>query len=147
MKSGGNSNPRINSCSFRMKVSEEQTKTTEKKWRHHFIPLSVVVGIFRRSMAANSVVGGPMWPKFEPIEDIMHILVTCKLKRDRININRQKVDTSIFRHSRAANFEVNDDMYVLVPCKYEKDPTSKKRGYTVFPIIRLLGFFLTLEGS
>ena len=35
---------------------------------------------FRRSRADNSVVGGPIWPKFELVRDIMHVLVTYKFK-------------------------------------------------------------------
>ena len=48
---------------------------------------------FRRSRAANSVVSGPIWPKFELIRDFMHVLVTCKYKEDRIKSNREKVET------------------------------------------------------
>ena len=46
--------------------------------------------------AANAVVDGQIWPKFELIQDIMHALITCKLEKDRINSNREKVVTSIF---------------------------------------------------
>ena len=52
------------------------------------------MGIFRRSRAANSVVSGPIWPKFELVRDFMHILVTCKYKKDRVKNNREKVTTS-----------------------------------------------------
>ena len=51
---------------------------------------------FQHSRAANSVVGGPIWPKFEFIQDIMHVLITCKFEKDRINSNGEKVVTSIF---------------------------------------------------
>ena len=51
---------------------------------------------FRRSRAANSVVGGQIWPKFELIQDIMHVLITCKFEKDWINSNGEKVVTSIF---------------------------------------------------
>ena len=58
------------------------------------------MGVFlRRSRAANSVVGGPIWPKFELIHNIMHVLVTSKFEKDRIYINRD----------------------VLITCKFEKD--------------------------
>ena len=44
------------------------------------------MGVFlRRLRAANSVVGGPIWPKFELIHNIMHVLVTSKFEKDRIN--------------------------------------------------------------
>ena len=71
-------------------------KTTKKKWKHHF-PHYKSMGVFlRRSRAANSVVGGPIWLKFELIHNIMHVLVTSKFEKDRININRDYVKTSIF---------------------------------------------------
>ena len=46
--------------------------------------------------AANSLVGGLIWPKFELIQDIWHVLITCKFEKDRINSNGEKVVTSIF---------------------------------------------------
>ena len=51
---------------------------------------------FRRSRADNSVVGGPIWLKFELVRDIMHVLVTYKFKMDLINSDLEKVATSIF---------------------------------------------------
>ena len=55
----------------------------------------VMKSIFRRSRAANSVVGGQIWPKFELIQDIMHVLITCKSEKDQTNSNGEKVVTSI----------------------------------------------------
>ena len=49
---------------------------------------------FRCSRAANSIVSGLIWPKFELVRDFMHVLVTCKYKKDRIKNNREKVETS-----------------------------------------------------
>ena len=37
--------------------------------------------LFRRSRAANSVVSGPIWPKFKHVRGFMHALITCKYKR------------------------------------------------------------------
>ena len=55
------------------------------------------MGVFlRRSRAANSVVSGPIWPKFELIHNIMHVLVISKFEKDRINIKGDYVMTSIF---------------------------------------------------
>ena len=51
---------------------------------------------FRCSRAANSVVSGPIWWKFELVRDFMHVLVTCKYKKDPIKNNREKVETSFF---------------------------------------------------
>ena len=43
---------------------------------------------FRRSRAANSVVSGLVWPKFELVRDFMHV----KYKKDRNKSNREKVE-------------------------------------------------------
>ena len=34
------------------------------------------------------------WPKFELVPDFMHVLVTCKYKKDQTKNNREKVETS-----------------------------------------------------
>ena len=40
------------------------------------------MGVFlRRSRAANSIVDGPIWPKFELVHNIMHVLVTSKFEK------------------------------------------------------------------
>ena len=59
-------------------------------------PLYLSFGIFfRLSRADNSVVGGPVGPKFELV-DTMDVLITCKFKRDWINNNREQVETLLF---------------------------------------------------
>ena len=52
------------------------------------------MGNFLDLKAANSVVSGQIWPKFEFVRDFMHVLITCKYKKDRIKNNREKVATS-----------------------------------------------------
>ena len=37
---------------------------------------------------------GLIWPKFELVRDFMHVLITCKNKKDRIKNNREKVEIS-----------------------------------------------------
>ena len=70
-------------------------KKQQRKSGNTIFPQSM--GVFLRcSKAANSVVGGPIWPKFELIHNIMHALVTSKFEKDRININGDYVITSIF---------------------------------------------------
>ena len=51
---------------------------------------------FRRSRAANSVFSGPIWPKFELVQDFMHVLFTCKYMEDRIKSNREKVEKPFY---------------------------------------------------
>ena len=41
----------------------------------------------------NSIVSGLIWPKFELIQDFMHVLVTCKYKKDWIKSNQEKMET------------------------------------------------------
>ena len=48
------------------------------------------MGIFLDIKAANSVVGGSIWPKFELVRDFMHVLVTRKYKKDRIKKKTKK---------------------------------------------------------
>ena len=97
------------------------------------------MGVFlRSSRAANSVVGGPIWPIFELIHNIMHALVISKFEKDRINLNGDYVMTSIFRRSMAANSVVSGGicpkfkliqafMYVLITYKFEKNPIKNSR--------------------
>ena len=50
---------------------------------NHF-PITSLWEIFWNSRAANSLVSGPISPKFELVQDFMHCLVTSKYKKDRI---------------------------------------------------------------
>ena len=74
-----------------------------------------------------------IWPNFELLRALMHVIITCKYEKDRIKNSREKVETSSFRRSRAGNsvvrgriwpnFEIIQAfMYVIITCKYEKDP-------------------------
>ena len=91
------SHPSFNACSCYMKVSNRSNQNQQRKGGNTIFPIIRSMGVFlRRSRAANSVVGGPIWPKFELIHYIMHVLVTSKFEKDRININRDYVMTSIF---------------------------------------------------
>ena len=42
---------------------------------------------FRCSRATNSVVSGPIWPKFKLVRDFMHFLITCMYKKDGLKNN------------------------------------------------------------
>ena len=70
-----------------------RSKMNELAWRQHF-PIISLWEFFRRSRATNSVVSGPIWLKFELIPDFIHVLVTCKYKKDWIKNNRETVETS-----------------------------------------------------
>ena len=98
----------FNACSCYMKVSKGSNQKQQRKSGNTIFPIIRSIGIFlRRSRAANSLVGGPIWSKFELIHNIMHVLVTSKFEKDRININRDYVMIRFFRRSRAANSVVS----------------------------------------
>ena len=87
----------FNACSCYMKVSKGSNQKQQRKSGNTIFPIIRSIGVFlRRSRAANSVVGGPIWLKFELIHYIMNVLVTSKFEKDRININGDYVMTSIF---------------------------------------------------
>ena len=69
-----------------------RSKMNKLAWRHRF-PIMLYRKFIRRSRATNSVVSGPIWPKFELVRDFMHTLVTCKYKKDWIKNSRENVAT------------------------------------------------------
>ena len=73
-----------------------RSKTDEKKWQHCFPLYKTMVVFLRRSREDNFIVHGPIWPKFELLLDIMHVLHTDKSKMDQINSNQEKVATSFW---------------------------------------------------
>ena len=118
------------------------------------------MGIFLRcSRAAYSVVVGPIWPKFELIYHIMHVIIWkaqgSKFGKDQININQYYVVTSIFRRLRTSTHSVvrgeigpksnriQAFIYVLITCKYEKDQikNSGENMMTLFSLILSLREF------
>ena len=76
-----------------------RSKMNKLAWRHHF-PIKSLWEFFRRSRAANSIVSSPIWLKFKLVRDFIHVLVTCKYKKDRIKSNREKVETP-FTHYKS----------------------------------------------
>ena len=105
-------------------------------------------------MAAYFVVCGPIWSKSEYIQDGMHFLLVCMFKKDQINSNREKMETLIFRLTRAANSqaEIQDIqafMVVLVTCKNEEDPLKRKalEWSQHFSHCKHIGFFPDAKGQ
>ena len=71
-------------------------RTAEKKWRHHFSHYKPMGIFFRLSRATNSAVGGPIKPKFELVRALMHVIIACKYKKERMKNSREKVETPFF---------------------------------------------------
>ena len=68
-----------------------------------FFPLKMGLygDFFRLSRAANSAVSGGIWPNFELLRAVMHVIITCKYEKDRMKNSREIVAKSIFGRSRA----------------------------------------------
>ena len=64
-----------------------RSKMKALEWTQHYIQF------FRRARADNSGVGVGIWPKFELIQALMHVLVTCKNEDDRIKNEGARVFT------------------------------------------------------
>ena len=60
--------------------NDDSIKINELEWRQHF-PIISLWEIFRRSRAANSVVSGPIWQKFELIRDFFMSSLPASIKR------------------------------------------------------------------
>ena len=80
------------------------------------------MGFFRHSRAANSVVRGLTWPKFELVRDVVYVLVTCKYKKDRFKSKREKVKETLIS---TMGLSVAMDTRVLIQ--------SASKHYAAFP--------------
>ena len=116
------------------KYEKDRIKTAKKKWQYLlFLNITLTVAMETSSR---------IWPNFKLIQVLMYVIVTCKYEMDPIKNTGEKVATpcvplkvygDFFRRSRAANSAVGGRiwlnfeliqalMYVIVTCKYEKDP-------------------------
>ena len=122
--------------SLHASMKKIQSRTAEKKWRHRYKPMGI---FFRRSRAANSAVDGPIRLKFELVPALMHVIITCKYEKDQKKNSREKVETPFFSIINLSvtmetrgwiwpNFKlIQALMYVIITCKYEKDPIKNSR--------------------
>ena len=62
---------------------------------------NIIHQFFRRARADNSGVGGGIWSKFELIQAVMHVLVTCKNEDDQIKNEGARVFTQDFSHYKS----------------------------------------------
>ena len=61
-----------------------------------FLPLLVCANFFRRSRAADSADPGLILPNFEPIQDFIAVVVTCKNKDNQIKNEGVRVLTTLY---------------------------------------------------
>ena len=95
----GNQRPKIELIQAFMPVlviSNFDDDSIKNEWASMETPFSNYksMGNFLDLKTANSIVSGPIWPKFELVPDFMPVLITCKYKKDRIKNNQEKVETS-----------------------------------------------------
>ena len=92
MRSGDISNSSKLSCIPSLPASRKKirSRTAEKKQQHLFLIISLC-RFFRRSMAAYSAVGVCIWPNFEPLRALTHVMVTHKPEKDRVKKSREKM--------------------------------------------------------
>ena len=126
-----------------------RSRTAEKNRRDQFPHYKPTGIFFKRSKAANSAVGGPIRPKFELFGAPMHVIITCKYKKERMKNSQEKVETQFFSIITLSvtmetsgriwlNFKlIPPFMYVIITCKYEKDPiknNQEKVATSFFPL-------------
>ena len=105
--------PSFDVCSHYLQVSKGLYQKQPRNIGDTIYPIIDVWGYFRCSRADSSVDSGPIWSKSEIILDIMHV-VTYKAKMDRINSNRERVETLNFIRSMAAYSVVSLSDYLQV---------------------------------
>ena len=79
----------------------------------------------------------------------MYVIITCKYETDPIKNNREKVATPFFQIITLSiametsgqilpNLElIRALMYVIITCKYEKDPIKNNREKVATPFFKL----------
>ena len=132
-----------------------RSRTAEKNRRHRFSHYKPMGIFFRRSTAANSAVGGPIRPEFKLFRALMHVIITCKYKKEQMKNSREKAETPFFHHNpicyhgnqwlNLAEFQTHPSSHVcnhyLQALKGSDQEKRRKIGDIVFPIISLWGFF------
>ena len=80
----------IVTCKYEM--DQEQPRVSG----NNVFPIINLWGFFRRSRAANSAVGGQIWLNFELLRAPMHVIITCKYKKDRDEKRLRKSGNTVF---------------------------------------------------
>ena len=75
------------------KYEKDPIKNSREKVETSFFPLYAYGDFFRSSRAANSAASEPSRPKFELVQALMHVIITCKYEKDRMINSREKVET------------------------------------------------------
>ena len=104
---------------------DDSIKNERASMETAFSPLKVYRKFVRSSRAAYSVASDPIWPKFELVWDFIHVLVTCKYKKDRIKKQLRKGGDIVFPIISQWGLSVAMETRVLIQ--------SAPKPYAVFP--------------
>ena len=91
---------------------EDQIKNEGARLFTRFLPLLVYGDFSGRSRAANSAVHGRIWLKFELVQDIMVVLLTCKNK-DTIKNEGARVITTLYINFSDAQGQITLESVVV----------------------------------
>ena len=78
------------------KNEEDQIENDGARLFTIFPPLYVYGDFSSRSRAANSAVHSPIWSYFEPVQDLMVVLLTCKNEEDPIKSRGARMFTTLY---------------------------------------------------
>ena len=79
---------------------------------------------FRRSRAANSAVGGPIRPKFDLVQALMHVIIICKYEKERMKTAEKKWRHR-FSHHNPICYHGNQWLNLA---EFQTHPSSHVRG-------------------
>ena len=98
------------------KYEKDPIKNSGENLMTSFSTIISLWDFFIRSRAANSAVLGPIWPNFELVRDVMHVLVTCKYDVSSMtNLRRPVRLQNVFLTFRKPNNTLNG--HVLITCE------------------------------
>ena len=91
----------------------DQIKNEGARVFTRFLPLLVYWDFSRRSRAFNSAVLVPIWPNFELVLDVMHVLVTYQFEEDPIKNRGARVFTTLYFNFSDAQGQITLELGVV----------------------------------
>ena len=77
----------IITCKYEKDLIKKSREKVETSFSHY-----KPMGIFSDAQGQLSP-GGPIRPKFELVQALMHVIIACKYEKDRMKNSREKVET------------------------------------------------------
>ena len=92
---------------------EDPIKNEDARVFTRFLPFKVYGDFSRRSREANSAVLGPIWPNFELVRDVMHVLITWQYEEDPIKHRGARVFTTLYINFSDAEGQITLELVVV----------------------------------